>query len=126
VATEIRDDAFDLDALVLADMPFDAYYPVEVGPTAPAAGGLWRFVPEISPALRRRRWTYVGRGGMVWGGSARWEFRPLGVPPSVWAYAGEGGMVWGGEAAVWFSSPEARRLDWVRRDDDDMMGLGIL
>ena len=36
MATEILvDDAFDVDAFVLEDMPFAAYYPLVVGPEPP-------------------------------------------------------------------------------------------
>lgn len=126
MTTELRDDAFDLDVLVLADMPFAAYYPVEVADERPTGVGPWRFFPEIPFVQRRRRWTYVGHGGMQWGGSAPWEFRPEGIPARVWDYVGSGGLTWLGEAVVWFTSPLLRKLDWHRRDENDLMDLDIL
>jgi len=44
----------------------------------------------------------------------------------VWDYVGVGGLTWLGEAVVWFTSPLMRKLDWHRRDENDLMDLDIL
>jgi hypothetical protein len=44
------DDAFDVDPFVLADLPFDAYYPLSVGPALPqAVGGIGLPHPRRMP-----------------------------------------------------------------------------
>jgi hypothetical protein len=50
MATDLRDDAFELDAFLLADLPFKAYFPVETVPSvpiiqSPSAGVAWLLIP---------------------------------------------------------------------------------
>jgi len=57
MAFEIRDDAFDLDALVLADFPYAAYYDEEVAvpvPTPADTGGVgvFRLAQRITGRVR--------------------------------------------------------------------------
>lgn len=105
----LRDNAWDLDALVLADLPFNAYYPSDearkltatgsggasVGGTGggvfapavpggtPAGGGLGGYAPFIIPARPRRRLAVVPVGGLVASGRATVVVRRP-APAIVW------------------------------------------
>jgi len=99
------DDAFDLSAVNLADLPFGAYYNAEeivlpVLPGRPARGGYL----QVFPPHRRRR-------------------RPLLHHTHVAA----GGVAVGGEADVLIINPRAADMAQARREDDEfLLDLGIL
>lgn len=59
MANNIRDNAFDVDPFVLADLPFAAYYPFASGTAS---------------------LIHVATGGLLIGGSADVEFVSVGVP----------------------------------------------
>jgi hypothetical protein len=93
----LRDDAFDLDPFILADLPFAAYYPggareatascglvlggaalVVYRPAAREAGFLFR--PRFRP---RRGYRYAASCGLVLGGQSPVRYRPAPAPEEV-------------------------------------------
>jgi len=144
MATELRDDAFDLEALVLEDLPFAAYYPVGAvavptppPPIAPSRGGVL-----VVPRRRRRqpalRFTHVAAGGVAVGGAAAISVTAVcsadgGVAvggaaglSAAHTWRADGGVALSGEAEVAAQSPFRERLPGLLRDDDDLLLNGLL
>jgi len=71
--TVILDDAFDVDPFILADMPFNAYYPLEI--VTP--------VPPVPPKPGR----FTGGGGVGFRKAPMWPASVATGRATIWASA---------------------------------------
>jgi len=84
----LHDDAFDIDPFILNDLPFDAYYPLELVATHVMSGG----AQSGGSALLRMVRLFTGSGGGVSGGAAAFVRTNT--------YTMQGGAIAGGSATM--------------------------